>query len=112
MVGRPDEGMGNSAAPDDQRITIDFRRARHQIEKLRGFPGATRARALATYVGLFDLADEDGQVAISADDIAVFFEITRVSWMQYRRVLEAAGLLTMDDARGGALRRMQLIAPT
>ena len=93
------------------RKTVDFQQARHQIEELRAYPAATRARALATYVGLFDLADEHGVLAVSSTEIANAFEITRVSWTQYREVLEAAGLLQVDRPHGGALRRMRLVAP-
>ena len=93
------------------RLTVDFQRARRQIDELRGYPAATRARALATYVGLFDMADEHGVLAVPTTQIAAELEIGRPAWAQYRGVLEAAGLLKVDRPRGGALRRMQLVAP-
>ena len=103
MVNGSDKAgvVNDSSVADNQSIRspIDFFRARQQIEQLCEFPGATRARALATYVGLFDLADAHGHVAVPADDVALYFDITRVSWMQCRKVLEAAGLLAVDGDR-------------
>ena len=93
------------------RLTVDFQRARQRIEKLGDYPPTTRQRALATYVGLFDLADENGVIAVPSTQIASEFAISRMSWTQFREVLEGAGLLKVERSRGGALRRMQLLPP-
>ena len=94
------------------RLGIDFQRARHQINELTEYAAATRARALAAYVALFDLADGRGVLAVPTTELAVELEIGRPAWTLYRDVLELAGLLKVDAPRGGALRQMQLIAPT
>jgi hypothetical protein len=93
------------------RGRVDFVLARRQIEDQTQFTRVTRARALAAYVGLFELADDDGSVEASSEEIAEEFEISRVSWLAYRVVLESAGLLEMDPQVGANRRTFRLRAP-
>ncbi len=93
------------------RAEVDFRLARRRIEALTHYPPVRRARALAAYVGAFDLADADGRVDLPAAGIAAEFDISVVSWLHLRAVLEEAGLVEVDEHRGGALRGWRLLTP-
>ncbi len=94
-----------------RRLGVNFQAARHQIEALTHHPKVARARALAAYVGIFDFADEHGMVDASSEQIAAEFEIGRASWLLYRTILEEAGLLEVDDLRGGTRRGFRLLPP-
>jgi hypothetical protein len=91
-----------------ERSKIDFIEARVLIEELSEFPPAVRARALAAFVGLCSVADSDGVIAVPSTQIAEEFEISRQSWLQYREVLERAGLVTREPGPG-RLARMRLV---
>jgi hypothetical protein len=94
-------------------MIVDFGAARRQIERESQFPGSTRRSAFAAYVGLFDLADELGRVEVPSAQLAVALDTTRTSWLSFRRVLVAAGLLSVGPFRGsGRPVVMQLHAPT
>ena len=100
------------ASPDaSERLQVNFREARRRIETLDEFSSTVRARALAAYVGVFDFADVDGCVDASSDEIASSFRISRVSWLQYRSVLEKAGLLEVQARHGGVRRGFRLVPP-
>lgn len=98
------------------RRRVDYQAARRQIEAVTEAPASVRSRALGTYVGLFELADDDGVVEVTSQVIADRLSITRVSFNQYRQVLAAAGLLEVRilrvGARVGARRRLRLLAPS
>ena len=89
---------------------VDFQLARRRIEML-SYPPITRARALAAFVGVFEFADGEGVVSASSEEIASAFEISRQSWLQYRALLVEAGLVAVDDRRGGARRGIRLLPP-
>lgn len=93
------------------RLRVDFIVARRRIEEETQFTRVTRARALAAYIGLFDLADDAGSIEASSEEIAREFEISRMSWLSYRTVLESAGLLELDPAVGAKRRTFRLRAP-
>lgn len=93
-----------------ERSQIDFVEARNRIEELRDVPSSVRARALAALVGLCAFADEDGVIAVPSVQIAAEFEISRVSWLQYRDVLERAGLVAPEPGPG-RLNRLRLLSP-
>ena len=88
MATAEDSGIGVA-----WRLNVDFQLARRRIEALTDQSKVVRARALAAYVGVFDFADEQGFVDASSEEIAAEFEIGRPSWLQYRAVLEDAGLV-------------------
>jgi hypothetical protein len=94
------------------RLGVNFQVARHRIEELTGYSAITRARALAAYVGVFDFADASGFVDVSSEEISAQFEISRVAWLQYRRLLEEAGLIEVDERRGGTRRGLRLLPPS
>ena len=102
----------DGASPDaSQRLQVNFQEARRRIETLEEFSSTVRARALAAYVGVFDFADVNGCVEASSDEIASSFRISRVSWLQYRGVLEKAGLLEVQARHGGVRRGFRLVPP-
>src|SRR3954452_3220283 len=102
----------DGASPDaSQRLQVNFQEARRRIETLEEFSNSVRARALAAYVGVFDFADANGCVDASSDEIASSFRISRVSWLQYRGLLEKAGLLEVQARRGGVRRGFRLVPP-
>lgn len=106
--------MGGVRPANDQsarRLGVNFQAARHRIEALTEHPKVARARALAAYVGIFDFADEHGMVDASSEQIAGEFEIGRASWLLYRTILEEAGLIEVDDLRGGRRRGFRLLPP-
>ena len=92
-------------------MEVDFQRAREVINRMSELPPSVRARTLAAYVGLFELADEHGVVDAASEHIAEELELSRVSWLHYRQVLEAAGLLRVAPLHGGMRRRMELRPP-
>lgn len=81
-------------------MVVDFRAARRQIELQSQFPGSTRRSAFAAYVALFDLADEHGRVEVPSIQLADALDTTRTSWLSFRRVLVASGLLSVGPFRG------------
>jgi hypothetical protein len=105
------EGPDRSNSDVSLRLRVNFQEARRRIEKLEEFPTSVRARALAAYVGIFDLADANGCVTASSDEIATTFRVSRVSWLQYRGLLERAGLLEVDARHGGVRRSFRLVPP-
>jgi hypothetical protein len=94
-----------------QRLGVNFQLARHRIEAFHEYAPSVRARALAAYVGVFDFADDDGWVDASSDELAKAFGISRVSWLQYRALLEKARLVEVDARHGGVRRRLRLSPP-
>jgi hypothetical protein len=90
------------------RSKIDFVQARVLIERLSDVPSGVRARALAAFVGLCSFADDNGVIAVPSMKIAEEFEISRVSWLQYREVLERAGLVVREPGPG-RLARLRLV---
>ena len=107
VAGAEDSGIGVA-----RRLNVDFQLARRRIEALTDQSKVVRARALAAYVGVFDFADEQGFVDASSEEIAAEFEIGRPSWLQYRAVLEDAGLVEVEPLKGGRRRGFQLLMPS
>lgn len=101
-----------SGLVDMRSSSIDFVAARRQVEALTEVPATVRARAFSIYVGLFELADDDGAVQTLASDFMSTFEINRGSWTTYRRVLEAASLISIERTdEDGRARPVRLLAP-
>lgn len=98
-----------SGLVDMRQSSIDFVAARRQVEALTEVPATVRARAFSIYVGLFEFADDDGSVQTLAADFMPQFEINRGSWTTYRRVLEAASLISIE--RDGRARPVRLLPP-
>jgi hypothetical protein len=107
VAGATDPRVGVS-----RRLNVDFQLARRRIEALTHQSSVVRARALAAYVGVFEFADEHGFVDASSEEIAAEFEIGRPSWLQYRGVLEEAGLVEVEALRGGRRRGFRLLVPS
>jgi hypothetical protein len=59
--------------------TIDFARARKQIEALE-LPPTVKARALWVFMGLSEMAAVDGSVGLLATDFIPRLELNRASW--------------------------------
>ena len=98
-----------SGLVDMRQSSIDFVAARRQVEALTEVPATVRARAFSIYVGLSELADDEGSVQTLAADLMSEFEINRGSWTTYRRVLEAASLISIE--RDGRARPVRLLPP-
>lgn len=101
-----------SGLVDMRQSGIDFVAARRQVEALSEVPATVRARAFSIYVGLFEFADDDGSVQALAADFMPRFEINRGSWSTYRRVLEAASLISIERTDDdGRARPVKLLPP-
>ena len=92
-------------------VNVDFRAARRQIERHTEFPASTRRQALAAYVGLFDLADEDGRLEVHSALLAASLATSRTSWLSFREVLAVAGLLSVGPRRRGQPIVLHLLPP-
>jgi hypothetical protein len=95
--------------------SIDFRQAQRQVEMLRNVPSEARHRAFAVWVALFDLAEVvAGEYVIerSAHEVAAAVEVSRQSWLEYRELLRAAGLLVVGPFRGPHPQTLTLAPPT
>ena len=79
---------------------VDFVEARRRVEVCRDHPATVRARAFATYVGLFDFVDDDGVVRRNLEELTEQFDMNRNSWGRYCGVLVEAGLLERLDRQG------------
>jgi len=101
-----------SGLVDMHQSGIDFVAARRQVEALTEVSATVRARAFSIYVGLTEFADDDGAVQTLAADFMPQFEINRGSWSTYRRVLEAASLISIERTEDdGRARPVRLLPP-
>lgn len=98
----------SGADPEALATTIDFVRARDQIEAL-DLPPTVKARALWVYIGLSEMAEPDGSVGLLAADFIPHLELNRASWTTYRDVLIDAGLITSE--RTGRTRPVRILIP-
>ena len=73
----------------------DFVAAWRRVDQLDK-PPATRGRAFALWVGLFNVADDHGSVSLTTNDLLDRFEIARNSLFDYRSLLEDAGVLVHE----------------
>jgi hypothetical protein len=91
-----------SGLVDMSQSDIDFVAARQQVEALTEVPATVRARAFWIYVGLYEFAA----------DFMPKFELNRGSWSTYRRVLEAASLISIERTDDdGRARPVRLLPP-
>ena len=77
-------------------------------------PSEARHRAFSVWVALFDIADSvAGEYVIerSAHEVAAAVDVSRQSWLEYRDLLEAAGLLLVGPFRGPHPQRVTLLPP-
>ncbi|MEP1123699.1 MAG: hypothetical protein ABJH68_07400 [Ilumatobacter sp.] len=98
----------SGADPEALATTINFVRARDQIEALE-LPPTVKARALWVYIGLSEMAEPDGSVGPLATDFIPRLELNRASWTTYRDVLTNAGLITSE--RDGRTRPVHIVLP-
>jgi hypothetical protein len=70
-----------------------------------------RRAAFATYVGLFDLAQDGGRLELASEEILAALGVARVTWGHHRDVLERAGLLEVGPRRGSHPTVMRLLPP-
>ena len=92
-------------------MNVDFPAARRQIDEQSQFPASTRRAAFAAYASLFDFADADGCVSTAAERLAAAIGTSRVTWLELRRVLEAAGLVVVSGRRGGRVPPVLQVRP-
>ena len=86
------ERAGSVSALADR---TDFVAAWRRVDGLDS-PPATRGRAFALWVGLFDVADDNGSVRLTTNHLLARFEIARNSLFDYRSLLEDAGVLVHE----------------
>jgi hypothetical protein len=73
-----------------------------------------RHRAFSIWVGLFDLAElVDGEYVVerSTHEVAGALGVSRQSWLEYRDILEAAGLIRLGATRGPRPQMLTLTPP-
>lgn len=63
-----------------------------------------RARAFSVWVALFGCVTADGTVTRNLTEVAEEFEVSRMSWKQYRELLERVGLIEQERVAYGAQR--------
>jgi len=93
---------------------IDFRGARHLVEGLGDVRAEMRHRAFSIWVGLFDLAElveDEYVIERSTHEVAAALGVSRQSWLEYRDILQAAGLLRLGPTRGPRPQVLTLTPP-
>jgi hypothetical protein len=92
----------------------DFREARRRVEALGDVRAEMRHRAFSIWVGLFDVAElVDGEYVVerSTHEVAGALGVSRQSWLEYRDILEAAGLVRLGPTRGPHPQMLTLTPP-
>jgi hypothetical protein len=100
--------------PEPPSPAVDFREARHLVERLVDVRAEMRHRAFSIWVGLFDLAEiVAGQYVIERSTHLVADElgVSRQSWLEYRDILVGAGLLRLGPTRGPRPQVLTLTPP-
>jgi hypothetical protein len=101
--------------PGPPSPAVDFRGARHLVERLVDVRAEMRHRAFSIWVGLFDLAEMiAGEYVIerSTHLVAEELGVSRQSWLEYRDILVAAGLLRVGPTRGPRPQVLTLTPPS
>ena len=94
---------------------IDFREAQRRIDALSEVPSETRHRAFAVWVALFDVAGVANDVYVierSTHEVAAAVDVSRPSWLEFRDLLQRAGLLLVGPSRGPRPQVLTLTPPT
>ena len=96
-------GWSDEVAPHGLARRTDFFDAWLAVQRADPdeYSPATRARAFALWVGLFGCMNVDGVVTEPAETLAERFEVSRASWVQYRKLLSDVGLIDQQRSRSG-----------
>ena len=65
---------------------------------------SVRARAFSVWVALFGCVTSDGTVTRNSTEVAEEFSVSRMSWKQYRGLLEEVGLIEQARVSHGTQR--------
>lgn len=91
---------------------VDFRDARRRVETQADAPVEVRQRAFACWVSLFDFANDELLIEMSALALSELLGVSRVTWIHYRGVLVGAGLLlVVTGSRGPHPQLLRLTPP-
>ncbi len=93
--------VGESVSLSDR---TDFYRAWQMVNAAEEYSPPVRARAFSVWVALFGCVTSDGTVTRNSSEVAAEFEVSRMSWMQYRELLEGVGLIEQERVAHGAQR--------
>ena len=110
MVERPLDSTFDDGESSAFRSRANLFSARRAVDRLADeYPPTVLARAFWIYVGLFDLAADDGAVGVLAAEFGPMFAMTKTSWLRYRTVLQRAGLI--EVGRVGTGKPLRLLVP-
>lgn len=97
-----------SAASSSQSQTLtdrtDFYRAWQMVNAAEEYSPSVRARAFSVWVALFGCVTTDGTVTRNSTEVAEEFSVSRMSWKQYRALLEEVGLIEQSRVAHGTQR--------
>jgi len=90
----------------------DFYRAWEMVNSAEEYSASVRARAFASWVALFGIVDDGGNVKLNSAEVAKEFSVSRASWMLHRELLSAVGLIHQQPVAGvGHLRKSVRLTP-
>lgn len=92
-VERETQSTTIGRTPHPIAARTDFYSAWSAVQSERTYPTTVRARAFALWVGLFGCIDDDFVVTENSYTLAELFDMSRSSWLQYRKLLCEAGLI-------------------
>jgi hypothetical protein len=105
------ETMAKGAQPRDSKVSaavlaeqVDFYQSWQMVDSATSYSATARARAFAIWVALFGFVTPDGTVTLNSAEIAEEFSVSRVSWKQYRELLEQVGLIEQGRVASGPQR--------
>jgi len=97
-----------AAASSSESLSLadrtDFYRAWQLVDAAKDFSPSVRARAFSVWVALFGCVTSDGTVTLNSTEVADEFSVSRMSWKQYRSLLEEVGLIEQARVTHGTLR--------
>ena len=82
----------------------DFYRAWQSVNAAEDYSPSVRARAFSVWVALFGCVTPDGTVTRNSTEVAEEFSVSRMSWKQYRALLEEVGLIEQARIAHGTQR--------
>ena len=97
-----------TAASNNESLSLadrtDFYRAWQLVDAAEKFSPSVRARAFSAWVALFGCVTSDGTVTLNSTEVADEFSVSRMSWKQYRSLLEEVGLIEQSRVTHGTQR--------
>lgn len=98
----------DAAASSSESLSLadrtDFYRAWQMVNAAHEYSPTVRARAFSVWVALFGCVTSDGTVTRNSTEVAEEFSVSRMSWKQYRALLEEVGLIEQARVARGTQR--------